>query len=365
MKYMNIITSFFFLLVLFNLTKSFYVSKNEEINNRLLTEDSMTKLSNNLYMINYTNDYYFEDLLNKGSKDYIDLFTYVYSRFGSLYEFNISPKMSFSCSAFNVFNNENQNLFGRNFDNPYSPSFMIWTHPKNKYKSVTFVLGLYLGMNEGKDVIKDKLLLLPYAPLDGLNEHGFGIAVLVAQQNYSNHQTKPGKLNLTTTLMIRGVLDNCKTTDEAIDFFDKYNMHDINEGISYHFFMTDKEGHSAVIEYVDGEMIVIENKKSEGNNHPNYLYVTNFYLAKEIKEGNNHGLDRYIKLEEKLKNEKITMDWKKSMDLLISVSQNSTVWSNVFNTNDLSFITAYKRDYENLYKCNVLEPMSCTKVNKE
>ena len=251
---------------------------------------------------------------------------------------------------------------GRNFDNPYSPSFIVWTQPKNKYKSISFVLGYYLNMKTDKDVVKSRLLLMPYAPLDGLNEHGFGISVLVAQQNHSNHQTKPNKLDLTTTLMIRAVLDNCKTTEEAIQFFDRYNMHDINEGISYHFFMTDNKGDSAVIEYVNGEMKVIKNKE---NNYSDYLYVTNYYLSKEIGEGNNMGLKRYKTLEKQLKYGNITMDWNEAMNLLISVNQSSTVWSNVYNTKDLSLFTAYKNDFKNLYKFNVLEPMNYIEVIKD
>ena len=200
---------------------------------------------------------------------------------------------------------------------------------------------------------------MPYAPLDGLNEHGLGISVLVAQDKKSNHQNNPNKLDFTTTLMIRGVLDNCKTIEEAIAFFDKYNMHDINEGIAYHFFITDNYGNSTVIEYVNEEIKVIRNHEL---NYSNYLYLTNFYITKPIGEGNNHGLNRYQILEEKLKNGNIKMEWKESMELLKSVSQKSTVWSNVYNTKDLSLVTAYKNDFENLYKFNVLQPMNFTKV---
>ena len=139
-------------------------------------------------------------------------------------------------------------------------------------------------------------------------------------------------------------------------------MHDINEGISYHFFMTDNKGDSAVIEYVNGEMKVIKNKE---NNYSDYLYVTNYYLSKEIGEGNNMGLKRYKTLEKQLKYGNITMDWNEAMNLLISVNQSSTVWSNVYNTKDLSLFTAYKNDFKNLYKFNVLEPMNYIEVIKD
>lgn len=360
MKYRHIFISFFYLIFLSDFTKSFYLSKDDEIDSRLLTENSITKVTSDLYMINYVNDYYFEDLENRGSKDYADLIKYVYQRYGNLYDFNIrNSEMSFSCSAFNVLNSKDENLFGRNFDNPYSPSFIIWTQPKNRYKSISFVLGYYLAMKNEENIIKSRLLLMPYAPLDGLNEHGLGISVLVAQDKKSNHQNNPNKLDFTTTLMIRGVLDNCKTTEEAIAFFDKYNMHDINEGTAYHFFITDNYGNSTVIEYVNEEIKVIRNHEL---NYSNYLYLTNFYITKPIGEGNNHGLNRYQILEEKLKNGNIKMEWKESMELLKSVSQKSTVWSNVYNTKDLSLVTAYKNDFENLYKFNVLQPMNFTKV---
>ena len=360
MIFNDIIILLFLLFLLFNLVIPFYVSKDDEINNRLFTEKSMTKITSDLYMINYKNDYYIEDLLKKGAKDYLSLFNYVYSRFGTIYNFNITNFSSdFSCSAFNVLNPENQNLFGRNFDNPYTPSFIVWTQPKNGYKSVSFILGYYLGMTTVKDIDKDKLLLLPYAPLDGLNEHGLGISVLVAGKNKSNHQHNSTKLDLSTTLMIRGVLDTCKTTQEAINLFDKYNMHDINDKISYHFFITDNKGNSAVIEYVDEEMKVFKNNEF---NFTKYVYVTNFYLSKPVGEGNNIGINRYKILEQKLKSDNVTMNWQDAMTLLYNVSQKSTVWSNVYNTKDLSLVTAYKNNFKHLYKFNILDPMNYTEI---
>ena len=51
------------------------------------------------------------------------------------------------------------------------------------------------------------------------------------------------------------------------------------------------------------------------------------------------------------------MDWKESMELLKNVSQGTTVWSNVYNTKDLSLMTGYNHSYYEFYKFNVLEPM--------
>ena len=55
------------------------------------------------------------------------------------------------------------------------------------------------------------------------------------------------------------------------------------------------------------------------------------------------------------------MEWNEAMNLLNEVHKDSTVWSNVYNTKNLDLITAYKTDYNNLYKFNVLKPMEYTK----
>ena len=319
MTFNHFIIFIFELFLNFSIVIPFYVFKDDEIRNRLLTGNSMTKISDrDLYMINYTNDYYLEDLLKQGVNSINSIYSYAYSRFGNIYNFYTTKSILdlLACSAFNVHNDKKQNLFGRNFDFPFTPSFIVWTQPKNGYKSISFVLGGLLGMLYETDIDKDKLLLLPYSPLDGLNEHGLGISVLVAGEglNYDNHQHNPYKLDLTTSVMIRAVLDTCKTTQEAIDLFKAYNMHDPMKNLAFHFFITDKEGNSSIIEYLGEEMKVYKNNEF---NYTKYLYLTNYYISKPVGEGNNRGADRYQTLKEKLKNDDLTMNWEEAMTLLI------------------------------------------------
>ena len=51
------------------------------------------------------------------------------------------------------------------------------------------------------------------------------------------------------------------------------------------------------------------------------------------------------------------MEWNQAMDLLNKVKNNSTVWSNIYNTVNLSVITAYRINFSSLYEFNVLKPM--------
>ena len=98
-------------------------------------------------------------------------------------------------------------------------------------------------------------------------------------------------------------------------------------------------------------------------NYTKYLYLTNFYISKPIGEGNRGGVDRYETLKAKLQDDNLTMNWEEAMTLLYNVSQPTTVWSNVYNTKDLSLVNAYKRDYKQLYKFNVLQPMNYTEID--
>ena len=158
---------------------------------RQLTMESLTKISSNFYMVNYLNDYYLPDLLKFNNKDARDIVKFSYQKFGTEYDFDIQTLTSgFACSSFNVYNKENNNLFGRNFDYGSSPTLIIWTQPKTGYKSISFIHGRFLGINDENNIIKDRLLLTPYAPMDGMNELGLAISVLLLS-NKSTHQSNP------------------------------------------------------------------------------------------------------------------------------------------------------------------------------
>ena len=327
--------------------------KGPETKLRQLTMDSLTKVTSNFYMLNYFNNYYLDDLLLFNNKDAKDIVKFAYSKFGTEYDFNILKLSSgFACSSFNVYNKENHNLFGRNFDYGTSPTIILWSHPDNHYKSISFIHGKFLGIYDDNTIIKDRLLLTPYVPMDGLNEVGVSISVLLLH-NKSTHQSNPGLIDITTSILIRGILDTCANVEEAISFFKKYNVHDAIEGNSFHFMITDAKGDSVVIEYIDNEMKIIKPDPKKNNN---YLYVTNFYLYPN-QSSSKTGWDRYIILEENLNIKGIKMEWYNAMELLNKVHMGITLWSNVYDTKNLTVITAIRKDYSILYEFNIFEPL--------
>ena len=355
MKYNLIII--YLLLIFISLTKSiplkYYTDSETKL--RQQTMESLTKISSNFYMVNYLNDYYLPDLLKFNNKDASDLVKFAYQKFGTEYDFDFQRlKSGFACSSFNVLNKENSNLFGRNFDYGSSPTIILWTQPKTGYKSISFIHGRFLGINDENNIIKDRLLLTPYAPMDGMNELGLAISVLLLS-NKSTHQTNPELTDITTSVIIRGILDTCANLEEAINFFTKFNVHDAIEGSSFHFMITDAYGNSAVIEYVNNVMKII--KPIDIKNVNNYLYVTNFYLSPDSGSSSQMGYDRYLILEKYLNVKDIKMEWYNSMELLDKAKMGITLWSNVYDTNNSTVITAIRRDYSILYEFNIFNPM--------
>ena len=325
---------------------------------RNLTISSLKKITPNLYTLNYQNNYYLDEIINKGVKNQNEVKSFCTQKFGI--NFNFDEKQSDkvnSCSSFNVYNKKNQNLMGRNFDYPkLSPTLVVWTHPSNGYKSISFVDGEYIGIFEDQEIIKERLLYSVYDIIDGINEEGLALSILRLANTPSVHQDDSSKKNITSSIMMKGVLDYCKNVDEAVDYFKKYNLHELSErNSSLHYLIVDSKGDSVILEYIDNKMIVIKPYEIE---KVKYLYLTNFFLKKEIGNGNNNGLDRYQILKEKLKDDTI-MEEDKAMNLLNDVHKSTTIWSNVYNTNELTVITALRQNYTIFYKFDVNKPNEC------
>jgi choloylglycine hydrolase len=335
---------------------------NEEENLMKATISSLNKINDNLYTINYQNDYYLEEIINKEIQTLDGIKKFSSEKFGVDLNFEeVYVKNNDSCSSFNVYNKKKQNLFGRNFDYPYvSPTVVIWTQPKNGYKSISFANGQYIGIFEGQEIVKERALFSVYDIIDGINEKGLAMSILRIKGN-ATHQNDPTKKNVLSSIMMKGALDYCKNVGEAVEYFKKYNLHDIGEGATLHYMFTDAEGDSVIIEYYDNKMILIKPYEIEKTK---YLYATNFYLFKPIGPGNENGADRYAILKNKLNDDTI-MELDEAMNLLNEVHKTSTIWSNVYNINELTVITALRQNYNILYEFKIEKPNKCTILSSD
>ena len=298
---------------------------------------------------------------------FLDIFLKIFNKTSPDKIENFKYNFSFACSAFNAYNSKNINLLGRNFDYSRSPALVIWTHPKNKYKSISFVSlnftqKLLQTFAPKLNHLKDFILLAPFIPMDGINEKGLSMAVLQLSAN-ETHQKNESKINTFTSVIIRGVLDNCKNVDEAIEYIKERNMNEFG-GYSYHYIISDKN-RSFVIEYIgeteDRELRIItpENYTKSRN-----IYLTNFYLSEDGEE-KTEGKDRYDILETNIKEKKGIFEWNEVMNLLEKVKQNWTLWSNVYNSEESNVISSQDKNYDVLVKFDAVHPLEFKYVDKK
>ena len=368
----NIFYTFIFsilLLSIFSKVSLKFLSNDEEKDIRKKTMNSITRVSEslNFYMVNYQNDYYLDEILNIGVKSLEEMLRLAKNLYGNDYDFDVEIQSKpFACSSFNCNNKNNENLFARNFDYNSNSVFVFWTNPKNGYKSINFASGLFLGYNSeqtDKNFIRDRLLLLPYLTMDGMNENGLSVSILYLEEK-PTHQVDPAKKDLYNILFFRGILDKCKNVDEAISFFKSYNMHEPfgYKNTDYHYLISDGEGKSVVIEYINNEM-----KLNYPNSELPFSFVTNFIITPGVTPSSEYGKDRYLIIQNKLKEKQGILEWNEVMEVLKSVGlskKDPTQWSNVYNTKTKKIITSIQTNYNEMYELNIFEPLKFTKKDK-
>ncbi len=298
-----------------------------------------------LFTMEYKGDYGFDDFLVKGGasndNELLDFITKKLLK-GLPLSLDI-PDLG--CSTFSAQTPEGDAIFGRNFDMYYSPALFVRTAPKNGYKSISMVNLAYIGFGEDKlpTTMLNSILTLaaPYVPLDGMNEKGLAVGVLLIDTESTNQQTE--KPDITTTTAIRLILDKAATVDEALALLEQYDMH-ASANSCYHFQIADATGKSVVVEYIGDKMVVIDSPRA-----------TNFLLTPGDWTFGG-GYDRFDILENVMTEKNGVLTAEEGMNLLEAVSQkvqvdktSTTQWSCLYNQTQGTVDIAMLRDYENIY----------------
>lgn len=307
---------------------SFHIQGEKETNVIVLSE-KITELTGGLSAVRHTGDYGFDEFLEQGgaSSDagvVSFLLESGIADFGNLL-FGGNP---FGCSTLAVKDENGNALFGRNFDWNTCHAMIIQNAPKNGYASISTVNMDFITVSGIRpSSLPDEVQALAglYAPLDGLNEAGLAVSVNMIQDNAAIEQNTD-KPDVTTTTAVRLLLDQAADVEEAIELLNCYDLH-ASFGYMVHFAIADKSGRSAVVEYVNNEMLVSDTPA-----------VTNFYLSEGEKNGigTQQSHERYEILMNRLKDSE-TMEMNDVRNALDSVSKNnfgefeSTEWSIVMN----------------------------------
>lgn len=334
---------------------------------KLESIDSVTKVRDNFYIMDYTYDYNINDIAKNGYLCTADMIVQVAGDF-----ILGKPVQNFGCSTFNAVTPEGEHIFGRNFDYMDAPSMLVRTNPKDGYASIAMLnLDLigYKYFTPDTPVTKIISALAPYAIVDGINETGLSIGVLEIEKD-PTFQLSPRK-NITTSSMVRIVLDKASTVEEAVRLFGNYDMRDLlTDGCTYHYHIADANGDSAVIEYVNNRMVVVYPEENE-ENAVDYQCATNFLLTPGAYDPNGLGQDRYEVMMNKLNETKGVLSEEEAADLLQDVSVQdedmngyicSTLWSCVYN-NETKSVKLYL--YNNFEDELVFDVFSSLKSQKQ
>ncbi|MGS2615070.1 linear amide C-N hydrolase [Micromonospora sp. LZ34] len=221
----------------------------------------------------------------------------------------------FGCSLFVAAGDPGRPLFARNFDWDANPAMVLRTDPPDGYASISVVDMSYLGV--GADPTNDRRLLnAPLLPFDGMNERG--LAVGLAADDAARADRDPGKPTVGSVRILRLVLDQAATVDEAVAVFNRYNV-DFDGGPPLHYLIADATGASLVVEFTDGRMRV---ERGSGG----WQALTNVPVA-GVPEQRRREDHRYGVIAEALSRSGGVADAPAAFQILADVRQAHTRWS--------------------------------------
>ena len=309
-------------------------------------------LDGSVYTMDVSGGFYLEDFIAQGgvSNDQ-ELIDFIVSHLThGLVDIQVK-KPNIGCSSFTAVAENGDQLFGRNYDFSKTNTMIVRTKGNGERHSTLSTSDLqFMDIDAEKDLtdIRDKVISLaaPYTPIDGINDAGVSCGIYMTYQGMETVATdqQTEKPDITSTTLLRLILDYADDIEEAIDIAKQYDLHD-SANTSFHYMVSDASGRSAILEWVgktdatdnDGakrELVVTYNDqdeyigKKEGST--DYQVITNFIIQPgyyDEASSKKTGLDRYEKIYEELDARNgVVKDEKDAMSILEMVGRRT--WKN-------------------------------------
>ena len=338
-------------------------------------------LDGSVYTMEVKGGFYLDDFIAQGgAKSDAELIDFITGKITKgLLEMEISES-EIACSAFTAQTPEGNRLFGRNYDFSKTNACIVFTEAtEGRHATISTVDLQFLGMDVDQDVegLMNKITCLaaPYAPLDGVNDAGVSCGIFMSYQG--GETIVPTDLNtdkpdITSTTLLRLILDYADNVEEAVEIASTYDLHD-SAATSYHYMVADATGASVILEWVNGtdatdldgsarQLVVTYNDDDahigEEESQSDYQWITNFIIQPGYYDdpADQKGLDRYQKLYEQLsQTDGIVADEEVAMEILASVGRRNwsnddkntcTVHSAVYNLTDKSVLWVSNENYQ-------------------
>ncbi len=291
----------------------------------LLVEENKENKSAPVYVMEVSGDYYFDKFLeNGGASSDDELIAFIMDNITKgIIPIELSAP-NIGCASFTCQDTNGNRYFARGYDFKTTTALIVKTKPKNgRYASVSSVDLQFLGIKKGAyldDALKRLICLAaPYVPLDGINEAGVSCGIYMSYQGKGNtNSSVPTNQttelpDLTSTTLLRLILDYAGSVDEAVELARAYDLHD-SANTSFHYMIADSSGKSAILEWVaatdntdsDGtkrELRVYYNDNDailgEKESENDFQYVTNFIVTPDYYSDDKYkkGFDRYNEIE--------------------------------------------------------------------
>ena len=235
-----------------------------------------------------------------------------------------------ACTIFSATTEENV-LVGRNFD---------WDNPENTGE-IWFIPET--DNSYGYSIVEIISETMPY---EGVNNKGLFIGIAAVPDTKTPLSLfKPMRKSLE---MVEIILQKASNVEEAIKIFPKYaNLFGKFLGNPViHYKIVDASGESAIIEYLDKKIVVIrDNEECQiVTNH----YLTDPSLGQDSKTSFTRFDTAKEELQKKEKHSTIEMH-----NILNKVSQESTIWSNVYDLKNMTLSIDNKQTA--IVEINILE----------
>lgn len=200
----------------------------------------------------------------------------------------------FGCSTV-----RNGNFYGRNFDFNINElcEFVVRTHatPSRKHASIGVSNTIFATITHdmiAAGLSEQQLNLIPWTTMDGINDAGLvcnSNVVNMADLGPNKHEhTNPGQPKIMALFLVRAILDNCATVQEAKDFINSHDILPLPSSWDLHLMIADPSS-----------TVVVEFTGDKGNEvkFTNANIMTNFYNYQYAASGkfpaHACGIERY------------------------------------------------------------------------
>ncbi len=223
---------------------------------------SVKRVSDHPYYTMTIEGYDYTELLNSEASDNSEVVEYckhklftdaLVSVLPGEVEIDDTPKGSVAWYAYTYVNSY---MKGRIYNSYDTPIMMVISEPESGYKSWNIVDMADLGI-ESETKINQwytnafQTMAAVYAVSEGVNSQGLSVSLVSCPEAECDDTVN---VNITPFMAVRLLLDRAATVENAVDVLEDYDI-DFSSG-TYHILVSQESSNSAVIEWIDGEMVV-------------------------------------------------------------------------------------------------------------